>query len=105
MTTITSCRTSEKELIKEVAGSRLDERDAVKYNHAGKEVIRLLDLLPRRDADILKRRYGINHNAKKKTLKEISETYKISPTAVRTAEHYAMKRLKKAFNAFPWDFY
>ena len=57
----------------------------------------LLGELPKREADVLKGLFGINHEAPQ-TLREVGESLQISHERVRQLRDQALRRIKKARN-------
>lgn len=58
-------------------------------------VSELLKLLSTKEADVLRRRYGLGQNDPE-TLETIGQTYKVTRERVRQIQHWAIKHLKQA---------
>jgi RNA polymerase primary sigma factor len=60
-----------------------------------KSIRGLLNLLPKNEKLVLWYRFNLNHDKKRKSLREISDIIGISPEAVRQTEIRALKHIKK----------
>jgi RNA polymerase primary sigma factor len=64
-------------------------------DHAlSEEIARVLDTLPRREAEVIKDRFGLE-DRKPLSLKQIGERYKVSKERVRQIQNKALKKLKE----------
>ena len=58
----------------------------------------LLNVLPQRARDIIKKRYGLDSSSTGMTLEAIGEVYGITRERVRQIKERAIRRLRKSYN-------